>query len=685
MNKKRNYARTMLLGALLCGIAGPAFVGCKDYDDDIDNLQVQIDENRDAIAALQKLVDGGAIVTSVESDGNGGVIIKLSDGTEHHITKGEKGDQGDEGIQGLPGDPGAVPTFKIENGELMYTFESGDNAQWTSVGKVEADAPQLNFEVDETTGDLMLNGESIGHVKGDKGEQGAPAAAVQLKFEVRADGYLYYSTDNGTTWTKAGEVKGSEASIPNITFTYDEEQGLMYQVGTEVAKPIAGFDMAAIIADNVKLTVNEAGNLCLNGEEVTPAIQIGSNIFIVEDEYSITLNIPSQQEDGTFVNASVVLPTTDIFAHMITSVDFVPISTDGDLKMYKLTSKVGDNKEFIATSSQLRFRVSPSTAVYDKDYTIASSMEYVLARSAGALFTATYNEKMTTESNDGLVYVDFKFDENQIDVDKEYILALALNDLHNDGRVIYSDNIVFDPDATDLTADWQAVDKEGKLSTLDKLTLVWEANSTLDIAKALAYAAHTGDSKFATLDVYGFEGVTYTVEFASSVTDEQKEYYSINGTVISLNDVTYQSKGEFKVKVTAKLGEDVLDTKEVTINVGEAEIPATEHLGRNLDPEFLQHVQCDEHVRYALRLPYDKGRIPVRKRKGHEQAGYKLRAIFPGNFSPSAPHWPGHRQRHPAISGLACDGYPEFRHYFSHTCHRSSGQCLFPRNCHRRG
>ena len=39
MNKKRNFAKTALLGVLLCGLAGPTFVGCKDYDDDIDGLQ----------------------------------------------------------------------------------------------------------------------------------------------------------------------------------------------------------------------------------------------------------------------------------------------------------------------------------------------------------------------------------------------------------------------------------------------------------------------------------------------------------------------------------------------------------------------------------------------------------------------------------------------------------------------
>ena len=35
MNKKRNFAKMALLSALLCGLASPTFIGCKDYDDDI--------------------------------------------------------------------------------------------------------------------------------------------------------------------------------------------------------------------------------------------------------------------------------------------------------------------------------------------------------------------------------------------------------------------------------------------------------------------------------------------------------------------------------------------------------------------------------------------------------------------------------------------------------------------------
>ena len=46
------------------------FVSCKDYDDDIDNLQGQIDANKAGIEELKKLIGEGDYVTNVTKDGD---------------------------------------------------------------------------------------------------------------------------------------------------------------------------------------------------------------------------------------------------------------------------------------------------------------------------------------------------------------------------------------------------------------------------------------------------------------------------------------------------------------------------------------------------------------------------------------------------------------------------------------
>ena len=596
MNKKSNFTRTVLLGALLCGIAGPSFVGCKDYDDDIENLQVQIDANKDAIAKLQELVNGGAIVTSVESDGNGGVVITLSDGSTHNITKGEKGDkgdkgdQGDQGVQGLPGDPGtpgAVPTFKIENGELMYTFESGDAAQWTSVGKVEAEAPVLDFEIDEATGELLLNGESLGVVKGEKGDQGdpgTPAPALQVKFEVRTDGHLWYSSDNGTTWADLGEVKGPKGdagdpgntpTIPTISFSYDEENGLMYQVGTDAAQPIAGFDMAALIADNVKLTVNEEGNLCLNGTPIDPAIEIKNNIYVVKGDGFITLNVPVYTaETDTYAYETLTLPTTDIFGKIVTSVNFVPMTLDGaNLKVNKLKVIGIEEEKFIyASPSVLSFRISPSTAVLGTDYKVAASMDYfeVKSRAADGLFTA--NNPRVAE--DGLIDVDFGFDQKVMSGEVEnYTLALRVEDMHNEGRVVYSDYIAFETAAEDpltLSLYQSAADAEEDPTAVGDTyskTMPWKEGATLDMSDLMVGVVDNGE--FSELENYGFEPNIKLVLKGEGAEEGWLLFHEETG-VMTLEDVTFNTyNGDFTFAVEVRVGEDLVFEKDLTIQVRE--------------------------------------------------------------------------------------------------------------------
>ena len=67
---RKKYLSALLFGALLFASAG-TFTSCKDYDDDIDNLQSQISANASAIEALKKVVENGDYVTGVEKSATG--------------------------------------------------------------------------------------------------------------------------------------------------------------------------------------------------------------------------------------------------------------------------------------------------------------------------------------------------------------------------------------------------------------------------------------------------------------------------------------------------------------------------------------------------------------------------------------------------------------------------------------
>ena len=557
MNKKSNFTRTVLLSALLCGIAGPSFVGCKDYDDDIDALQAQIDENKDAIAALEQQISGGAIVTKVESDGNGGVVITLSDGTTHTITKGDKGDDGTSA---------PTPIFQISNGILQVRYSTEE--AWQDLGKVTPDAEALEFTIDEATGELMLNGESLGKVVG---EAGKPLA---VDFRISDTGMLEYLNQEGE-WVEIGQVTGANGATPKLQFKLENGQ-LMYQDANAIEPEwvaVDGFNMNDILTNYMTLSVDENGMLCVGGEPTD--VQVNYEIYLVEKDGAMMLHLPYKNTEGVWVYRDITLPTTDIFGKIVTSVNFVPMFADkGDLSMYKLTAQVGTPaKEYLASSSVLRFRVSPNTAVYGTDYTIAESMDYFLTRAAQEtpLFSVAYNEEMTKENNDGLVYVKFDFDESEIDMDKKYTLALGLNDLHNEGRMVYSNYINFSPVATPLNSAWKLVKEDAFVDGTD-VKIVHEANSTVDMAKEVAFAGSEDNTKWAKLDAFGFENLTYTVEFATTASAEDKQYFKIEGTVVTLLDGTFQTKTEsVPVKVSALLNGEVIAEEVFNVNVGEAD------------------------------------------------------------------------------------------------------------------
>ena len=111
MNKRSNFTRTALLSALVCGIAGPSFVGCKDYDDDINALQEQVNTLNTGLEDLKKLVESGKSITDVTPI-TGGFKITFSDNTSYEIVNGKEGQQGQEG---QPGKAGSVVTVLSED------------------------------------------------------------------------------------------------------------------------------------------------------------------------------------------------------------------------------------------------------------------------------------------------------------------------------------------------------------------------------------------------------------------------------------------------------------------------------------------------------------------------------------------------------------------------------------------
>ena len=68
MSKK--FITSILMVAVLAVTMGMV-TSCKDYDDDIKNLQEQIDKNAKAIDQINGLITDGSVIVGVEKDGDG--------------------------------------------------------------------------------------------------------------------------------------------------------------------------------------------------------------------------------------------------------------------------------------------------------------------------------------------------------------------------------------------------------------------------------------------------------------------------------------------------------------------------------------------------------------------------------------------------------------------------------------
>ena len=114
----------MFFGAL--ALTTFSYVGCKDYDDDIDRLEQKITENANAIAEINKLIEGGSVITKVENI-TGGVEVTLSNGKSFTI---KNGDAGKDGTQWTIGDDG----YWYQDGKKTEFKAKGDKKPEAMIG-----------------------------------------------------------------------------------------------------------------------------------------------------------------------------------------------------------------------------------------------------------------------------------------------------------------------------------------------------------------------------------------------------------------------------------------------------------------------------------------------------------------------------------------------------------------------
>lgn len=247
----------MFFGALSLAVS-TAVTSCKDYDDDIDNLQTQIDANKASIADLQKFVNEGKWVKGVESV-TGGFKITFSDGQSYTVVNGKdgaKGETGATGAQGVAGKDGSIVTI-------------GEDGFWYIDGKKT---------------DVKAQGEK--GEKGDKGETGAAGA----QGAAGKDGYSPYIGEDGFWYfynaeTQKVEKSKYQANIVGSEKTYIVENPTMPKYtlhtvtkdGKEVTLDLPTADniqsVKAVTIAGTNNSVHEGTHVGIKYNRLTSAVQ----------------------------------------------------------------------------------------------------------------------------------------------------------------------------------------------------------------------------------------------------------------------------------------------------------------------------------------------------------------------------------------------------------------------------
>lgn len=299
--------------SLVCSMMPTAFTSCKDYDDDIDHLQGQIDAIKVDVDKLKEMVSAGKIITNVASSADG-VVFTMSDGQTYTITNGK---------------PGTAWTI-------------GDDGMWYKDG-VKTDYKAIG--VDGAVGPQGPKGD-----KGDQGEQGpaGPAGPQGPQGEQGAQGPAGPAGPQGPQGEQGvqgpqGEAgKNGEYYVPNATTgNFD-----IYQDGKKIKDSGISWrapkeeTLTAVYSGNKLTLSNVAGGV---GEAKSVEIIIGAQLGELAFVPSVLSNV------GGY-------PTTDVpFLYLN---DYISESKY-DANTFRFQTQTGLNK---SNEVVLEYRVSPNDA-----------------------------------------------------------------------------------------------------------------------------------------------------------------------------------------------------------------------------------------------------------------------------------------------------------------------------------
>ena len=638
---RKKYLSALLFGALLFASAG-TFTSCKDYDDDIKNLQGQIDANADAIKALQDLVNNGDYVTAVKkSDDGKGIVFTFSKSGDQTVTLDiENGQEGDvlsidpttgellkngepTGIKPATDPEEVKAPVKAENGVWVFLNDKGEyestNIPVSGVTAVQNENKQWVLTITDANGaqstvvvpsaasvmsDLVL----AGWIDGDA---------------IGSDGKL----STGDINTTFGGTTNNKESLPieycyitAITKAYDDNKETTWSAQKDVVK---GQVLTSLRGLGVQLVTR-----------VAPAdLDLSSMKFTLQDSEGNTLPItlnPSENFDGTLTraaNSSINLIPLDVTTNTYANANAYAAlygANDGNT-LYSLVEESG-------ARSNYGLAVKASVATVKQQYVSKVDGDAPISGIAGVNNNPTFEvdlnkaNKLTFGASPEYVYdyyvepVDKAVADLfgvQIDKKAGTFTVTKLSDqitrttfelyvyaLHIDGK-IYRDKITIKPSnkivasATlaageqvikqSVQSDGKTVDKANHMRFDISLDAMFNAMSDADKAKWTSATLGANEPFDITKVVIGGSEETGKEETADPSDYYEIELLDADGKVISKDDEYYKAK---TMRVYAKYRSQISTTTPL-LEVGkEYELTINfKHENREGDIEILNTVK----------------------------------------------------------------------------------------------
>ncbi len=295
-------------------------VGCKDYDDDIQDLSNRIDSAVTSISELRSLIEAGSVITSVEKTA-GGVTVKLSDGSSYTLTNGEKGQ---DAVVWTIGDDG-------------YWYKDNAKTDYKAIGIDGAKGDKGDKGDKGETGDKGDKGD-----KGDQGDQG-------LKGDKGEPG------DKGDDGEPGNDGEDGVYYVPNTATGFFD----IYKNGEKIDESDVQWTLSAGVTAVLEGNTLRLSNV--SGTESDVVITLGAQLGSVEFVPEV-------------MSSAVAYPTTtDEFYHIATYITEEKFAADRTF--------IPQNDKNKSNEVAMVYRLNPTDA-YVKDAQAAFINRDVTTRSA---------------------------------------------------------------------------------------------------------------------------------------------------------------------------------------------------------------------------------------------------------------------------------------------------------------